>query len=709
MPADVSAKLTAALETGNKTTIRETVLTCTSDHKCSGNAPQFALLFAKTVHRLDGASESKNFSALNGALNAFMRGTVEQMPYSHLDGKIVQVLMRDAYRYSQKQFTCLDLPVRTTNTALATRLAFLILHALYDCTFLHVMCHCLIPSRVIELLKPTPKELIFPLTMLQTFNGMTPIHAMILFVQSKRDGSQNYVSTLCENIMSLLDPSKRLLVMMIQDHGGQTILHRLAALPGSIHLARLLSHTADEHRTLECVVPLLKLKDNDGQMLFHHYAKHERISLSVLPYVICSWWISAYLHLEKDKYKQTPLHIAAAKGDKGIIAVMGHLGIAESNALMKEKNCWGYTPLHWAIRHLCDPYLVQQMIGKIPPSERLKIFKLGLKLSSSRENCRVKDDNLLHTICRSKKYLVYLEVISRSISNQELMELMRSINSRGETPLHIAALSEYCFKAVLCMAMELGIPPSKVCDQLLLRQDGNREYVLHKAARLNPVNFRLVIDLLPANTSVLSSILAITNSLSQTVLHLAVLHSSNETANHLHHILQRTSSVSSELTSRVLMMKDSINGRTVLHLGVKESNIPMVTSVLRCLRHTPVRLEELLNVKDNDKMTSTHLAIHLNQLNMLEHMLHFLPETVSCKDVLKPLRDKLQSYTKEEGAKLNLVIQFIPSLLDNFGLGMYEISLSPRGAEKQLLILSFLKKAYMYLSFLVPLHQLLVI
>ena len=128
MPADVSAKLKAALETGNKTAIRQTVLACTSDHKCSGKALPFALL-AKTVHQLDVASESKNYSALNGALKAFMRGIIEQMPYSLLKGQIFQLLMRDAYRYSQKQFTCLDLSVRPTNTASATRLFIMSMHA----------------------------------------------------------------------------------------------------------------------------------------------------------------------------------------------------------------------------------------------------------------------------------------------------------------------------------------------------------------------------------------------------------------------------------------------------------------------------------------------------------------------------------------------------------------------------------------------------
>ena len=158
--------------------------------------------------------------------------------------------------------------------------------------------------------------------------------------------------------------------------------------------------------------------------MFHYYAKQGRISSSMLLHVNSSWLKSAYLHRNKDKDGQIPLHTAAEKSDKGIIAVMGHLAITDSNALMWKRNCWGYTPLHWAIKNNCDPDLVNQIIGKILPSKRLKILKRQLIKPSPHGYSGVKGDNLLHTICQTERRLVYIKIIRHWISDRQFLKLM---------------------------------------------------------------------------------------------------------------------------------------------------------------------------------------------------------------------------------------------------------------------------------------------
>lgn len=129
-----------------------------------------------------------------------------------------------------------------------TRLAFIVLQALYDCTVLHFIFHYFSQKKVFELLKRIPKEQLFPLLIMQTFYGMSPMHLMTSVPPSPLDGLLYDMSTVCKNIMNLLKPSERIGVMMIQDNGGQTILHQLATLPGSLDLARPLSDTAEEHK-----------------------------------------------------------------------------------------------------------------------------------------------------------------------------------------------------------------------------------------------------------------------------------------------------------------------------------------------------------------------------------------------------------------------------------------------------------------------------
>ena len=179
---------------------------------------------------------------------------------------------------------------------------------------------------------------------------------------------------------------------------------------------------------------------------------------------------------------------------------------------------------------------MNQIIGKILPSKRLKILKRQLIKPSPHGYNGVKGDNLPPTICQTEKRLVYIEIIRHWISDRQFLKLMKSINSRGETPLHIAALSLDCFKPVLRMVMELDISPSKVSRQLLQCLNSDGESVLHIATRLHPANLRLMFDLLP--TDIFCSILANTNSFSQTALHLAILHSNVETVSHLDYIFQ---------------------------------------------------------------------------------------------------------------------------------------------------------------------------
>jgi len=392
----------------------------------------------------------------------------------------------------------------------------------------------------------------------KNYGGETALH-LVFHVSIKQDGSRRSYSVadrtqlatvflgVQKNIRDLLQQVPGTAASLQRagddflltdvDLDGQTPLHMaLTSIypqppispdePGDIQLTRLIRMLVDRNEMV------LSMSDYQGDTPLHIIAKNARISLPVVQALLPSSITPAHTatllsqpNLRGDTALHTVLQTTNSAGKMVHTKDLIDLLQGVQGAVLRIRNQAGDTPLMTGLLHKTDRCTTQQLLGiraQLPGGGGGAAAGGGGAAAGGGDAAR-----------------------------QDLVQMQ---NHRGQTPLHVAALSKSCIGVLELLAGARG--------DLLLVRDAHGNTPLHYAvAKINHASNRVgMVHLVGTDTAIL---LAQNNS-GNTPLHVA-MHSTMPNQNILKGLVERLSD-----PDRAVLLIQDVYGRTPLHVALQK-------------------------------------------------------------------------------------------------------------------------------------------